>query len=118
MTYDKALRLLRTARNPANGKPIANNTRLFDRGDHIAIRLHNTDIIKLYPNGVVVLRHGGWQTITTKDRLNRYTDACIENRRGTWYLRDGREFYNGMTLHGPRPVAPIHEADLLWREAA
>lgn len=64
----------------ANGRRIANNT--FKRptadGGGIAIRLHSTDIIVVEPCGRngrddrVTLDTGGWQTVTTRDRLNAF----------------------------------------------
>ena len=43
MTHTEAINTLATARSQAAGKPLANNTRLYDRGTHSAIRLHDTD---------------------------------------------------------------------------
>lgn len=80
-------------------RPLANNTtaRLLDDGG-IAIRLHQTDIVTLTPRGTVVLNSGGWLSATTKERLNRYTNAGISQRAGVWYMRDGSLFYDGMEL--------------------
>ena len=34
--------------------------RIVDRGDHCAVRFHNTDIIRAYENGDIVLSSNGW----------------------------------------------------------
>ena len=38
------------------------------RGENIALKLHNTDIVTLYPTGDMSLNTGGWYTVTTKER--------------------------------------------------
>ena len=77
-----------TARNRANGKPLENNTRLFDRGDHFAVRLHNTDVVRIYPDGWS-LHTEGYSSLTTKDRLNKYSPVRIFQRDFVWYVQDG-----------------------------
>lgn len=52
----------------------------------IIIRQHNTDIITYYQDGTVRLNSGGWRTLTTKDRLNQLTRACISQEKGIWYV--------------------------------
>lgn len=43
----------------------------IDRKDHMAVRFHNTDIIKAYPDGRLTIDCGGWAGhITTKTHLN------------------------------------------------
>jgi hypothetical protein len=43
-----------------------------------AIRLHNTDIIKFFPDGTIELNSSGWRTATTKNRMNKYLPAEID----------------------------------------
>jgi len=85
MNHQEASLLMDTARNRANGKPLENNTRLFDRGDHFAVRLHNTDVVRIYPDGWS-LHTGGYSTVTTKDRLNKYGPLTIYQRDWIWYV--------------------------------
>ena len=43
------------------------NFRVIKRGENMAVRLHNTDILTAYPNGDVVLNCRGWvHSMTTK----------------------------------------------------
>ena len=88
MNHQEASLLMDTARNRANGKPLENNTRLFDRGDHFAVRLHNTDVVRIYPDGWS-LHTEGYGSLTTKDRLNKYSPARIFQRDFVWYVQDG-----------------------------
>ena len=61
-----------------DSRKVANNTYLVKRsigtnGDEpISLRLHSTYILTWYPDGCVEYNHGGYTTVTTKDRLNRY----------------------------------------------
>ena len=48
-----------------------NHYRVIDRGTHMAVRFHNTDIIKAYPDGRITIDCEGWaDRITTKTHLN------------------------------------------------
>jgi hypothetical protein len=48
-----------------------NHYRVIDRGTHMAVRFHNTDIIKAYPDGKITIDCEGWaDRITTKTHLN------------------------------------------------
>ena len=35
------------------------------------VTYHATDVVTVYPNGRIDLNHGGWQTPTTKTRMNQ-----------------------------------------------
>ncbi len=68
-------------------RPLARNTRVRREGDDIVVQLHSTDIAFLKSDGAVTLNSGGWQTPTTKERLNLFLTnyrLVQENRR--WYL--------------------------------
>ena len=93
----------------ARGRKLESNTYLEHRSfDEIAVRLHSTDVITFHPDGRVVLNTGGWTTVTTKDRMNRYMPSGwrVWSERGRWLVgRNGaysnplRAFEDGMTLH-------------------
>jgi hypothetical protein len=104
-------------------RPIANNTRIIRRDDEtIALRLHNTDIILWRADGSAELRADGWQTVTTKDRLNRFSPVGddgysarypIASDRGRWmvYDRQGRmvDVNSGATWPRWRPVCRFYD---------
>jgi hypothetical protein len=105
MNYESVKELFETARLSANGKPIARNTRIFERQNNdYAIRYHETDIMTFRNNGEVVLNSGGWRTYSTKERLNRFMPEGkqIFQVSGIWYITDGTRkvaFEDGMTLN-------------------
>lgn len=93
---------------------IANNT--FERmdGDDRVIRLHNTDIIRFKPGGSVVLDSGGWQTVTTKERMNLLSGYSITQEKGLWSVgRSGGDtvpYFDGITLPGAFNNKPVDTA--------
>jgi hypothetical protein len=95
-------------------KVVGNNTVEYERADGTqAIRLHHTDVVTFEPNGDVVLNSGGWKTVTTKERINRYLRArlhqslSVYSERGRWWILDERRdgdvripFVDGVVLPG------------------
>lgn len=83
-------------------KKIDNNTYLerYDGGSvsRISLRLHKTNIIDYLSDGEVRVQTGGYVTVTTKDRLNKYSNAWITQRNFQWYNRDGSTFTEGQRV--------------------
>jgi len=105
--YEKADEVLQ-GRNKDSRK-LENNTYLIRHKDCIAVRLHATDIVTYYPNNTSKLNTGGWQTVTTKDRMNKYSKASILQRSSLWYIEDENgdmlPFTNNMIINdkgGPK----------------
>ena len=87
------------------GVRLENNTYLIKHADCYSVRLYETDIIDIYPNKWV-FSNGGYRTITTRDRINRYSMLSISVSQYVWYYRigdwtqdtDTKVFENGLTL--------------------
>ena len=86
-------------------KKIGNNTivhRLDD--DTVAIKYHRTNILKINQENVVTISTGGWETVTTKDRLNQFLRCrgfYIFQKKGTWYISGNDEtvpYEDGMRI--------------------
>lgn len=93
VTYDKS------AIRP---KFIAPNTVVYYRDGCKVMRLHQTDIMVWSADGATVkLYTGGWQTVTTKERLNRFAPGHgrIFSDKGVWYIAPGVVFYEGIELN-------------------
>lgn len=82
LTYSQAKNLMKTARDPANGKPLQYATKLYDRGAYMAVQHHATDIVKIMPNGTFELSCGGHThhkgnsnrpSVTTWARMTSYS---------------------------------------------
>lgn len=94
--YDSAARVLAGGRSKDSRK-IANNTWLERRGDHeIAVRLHGTDVVTFHDDGSVTFRTGGWNTSTTRARLNAYAPAGAQ-----FFTRKGRMYFTGKGFETP-----------------
>ena len=94
MTWLSAVDTIRKARNPAAGKPIQNNTRLFQRGEgderEFGIVLHGTEVVTIHSDGTYTLRNGGYNTVTTLDRIRRWSPMTWQQlltEHGDWYIR-------------------------------
>lgn len=95
LTYAEAEKLFESARDPDAGKPLAHNTRLERSWERTVgvesvavyhVRLHTTRVVSIHPDHYV-LRTGGWETMTTRNRIHRFSPARIETVRGRgWYV--------------------------------
>lgn len=73
--------------NGRTRRKLENNTYLERRSDTtIAVKLHATDVVTYHLDGPTVLNSGGWKTVTTKDRINKYSPVRLFTERGVWYL--------------------------------
>lgn len=118
-SYDEAAEVLASGRDKDSRK-IANNTWLERRGENaIAVRLHGTDVVTFHDDGSVQFSTGGWNTSTTRARLNAYAPAGVRlyTRRGVLYFdatnfnlplpaTEGMRYYpqTGGVLDGSRTV--------------
>ena len=96
MNYEQARKIMKTARDPAKGKPIANNTRLRYNQfrDYYSVRLHGNEILKIFPDRFEPY-DAGWRTVTTKARLNEYMPiGRIHQKDFTWYYTIGDTTYD------------------------
>lgn len=69
-------------------RPLECNTRLIRLDDlAIGVKYHDTIIVTYYKHrDDVLLNSGGWQTLTTRDRMERYTTVRIAQRKFKWYV--------------------------------
>lgn len=100
MTYAEMLNLVNGKTNRQERK-IGNNTYAeIEHDKSISVRLHGTDVVRFYPNGLVKLNSGGWRTHTTKQRINKYSPVGVFQKNFEWYLDDGRPFEDNMLVGG------------------
>lgn len=100
LDYEKANYSLQ-GRNQDRRK-VENNTYLERRdGGDIAVRLHGTDVVTYHKNGSMTFDTGGFYSVTTKDRMNKYSPFRFYSVKGRWYVSadgEGVPYVNGMTL--------------------
>ena len=80
------------------------NTKVRLHDGRIIVRLHSTDIAEVdTKNNSITLRTGGWETVTTKERMNAVLHAFgssyrVYQRDFQWYVASyAQEFpFNGI----------------------
>ena len=101
MTHNEAVTMVRGKRN-AKRRKVGNNTYASILDDNsVAITLHSTDVVTIHDDGTYTLRTGGWQTVTTKDRINQYSPVRVHQRNFEWFVTlNGKEypFMEGMVV--------------------
>jgi len=156
MTYDEVhkMMLLRPNSKTSDRKKVANNTyiekayfpvdqchvrkgMLVFHGEHggyevqgYSLRLHKTIVLSWLPDGSIILNSGGWQTVTTKARINSFLPRgwTLYQERGVWMVEKWRNppepddhlisdglwlFEDGMIL---RPDSTVEGAELVDTE--
>lgn len=110
LSYKEAQEMMKTARH--GRRKLENNTWLEGRGPgqrfdcrgfvepDFAVRLHNTDVVTIHPDGSYTLNSGGWRTVTTKSRLS-YANASVWSDRGQWKVATKRKTMPGDKWSGP-----------------
>jgi hypothetical protein len=53
----------------------------------IVMKLHGNEIIRWYPDGTIAISDGGYASVTTKQRLNQFTNARVFQKNHDWYYR-------------------------------
>ncbi len=99
MTHAEAKSKFNRCRNKDLGYKLAGNTRIQKRGHAFAIRLYDTDIVIIRPDGKYRLNTRGWRTLLTKDRMNSVLPCCIWQQSGVWHI--GKDVYEDGMLIGP-----------------
>ena len=84
-----------------DSRVLCNNTRAVRHDDAVGIVLHNTEIVTFYADGRIRITQGGWETATTRARIN----ACIYPY-GFVFRRDWITRYTS-AFSGPRGETEI-----------
>lgn len=88
-----------------SSKILGNNTvvRRID-ADTVAIKYHNTDILTISQDDTIKINTNGYETVTTKDRLNQFLRCkgfYIFQKKGVWYISDRKDtaaYFDGMRI--------------------
>jgi len=93
MTHSEAVSMVHGKRN-AKRRKVGNNTYAEILHDNsVGIMLHSTYVVKIHPDNTYTLQTGGWQTVTTKDRINQYSPVRVYQRKYEWFVKiNGKEF--------------------------
>ena len=95
LTYAEAKEMMVRSRD--GRRKLANNTYLIEQWEPstesilYAVRLHATDVVTLHPDGSYTLDSGGWDTPTTKERINRFAPVAVWAEKRKWRIAPRRE---------------------------
>ena len=67
-----------------HGTPFKQSNTKVEAG---VLTLHGNPIAKV-ENGKLFISSAGWETATTKDRLNALPDVSVHQKKGVWYLNN------------------------------
>lgn len=102
MSFYDAKTKMDYARNPNKRVKIDNNTWIRKEGSLYIITLYTSDIIKAYPNHIFELYTRGYWTLTTKNRINKFSPALICQHNYIWYIQTSiyskYPFYEGIKI--------------------
>jgi hypothetical protein len=96
LTFEKASTMIRRG----DSKRLSGvATYLYKRDDDTyAVRYHRTDVVLIHRDGTYTLNSGGWQTATTKARINEYSPARLYQSKHEWYIEGKRPFHDGVKI--------------------
>lgn len=83
-SYEQAEKIL----GARASKLIGLNTKIQRNGDAIGITLHSTEVARFTVDGGLIVSTGGWNTVTTRERINRYLPQGLRvwTERGVLYI--------------------------------
>jgi hypothetical protein len=72
-----------------------NNTKIETKNDRVIVKLHKTNIVA-FNRDVICLNTGGYNTVTTRKRMNEVSKAYdlgykVFQQEGKLYVNDGKE---------------------------
>lgn len=87
-THADMIALIRGKTNRDRRK-LGNNLWGFIRTDGaVAIMLHFTYIVILYPDGTAMVNSGGYHTHTTKKRINQFSPIKVYQKNWEWFFEN------------------------------
>ncbi len=102
MLYKEAEAQFNRCRDKNVGAKIDNNTCLCKRGYAFAVKLHDTDVVIIRPNGTYRLYSGWYRTPVTKRRINSILpNGIVSQTKGLWHFGPndtGAFFREGMLI--------------------
>lgn len=82
----------------------------------IALRYHDTFVVRLFSSGDFILDSGGWLTLTTKSRINSLGVCQVYQKNFKWYVTFNEKDYpfsNGMLLQFNGKVIDRHGREVI-----
>jgi hypothetical protein len=99
LNYERCLETIKSQkRRNLDTKKLDDNTYLrLDSGGDFKVKFHNTDIITVHADDSFTVTIDGWNTVTTRKRLNDLLPGRFYTQKGTLYF-GGTVFFEGMKI--------------------
>jgi cytochrome c biogenesis protein ResB len=120
LSFDGLMRFL----NGRDEKRLGHNTSVLKTQDWrsnldaVAVKYHNTNILTVNSVGIVTINTNGWETNTTKDRLNQFLRCkgmYIYQKKYKWYITSDfgtLPYVDGMQIFPDgKLIAPVDSFD-------
>ena len=113
LSFDDAVKTLKGK----DSKKLENNTYLVRvDADSVGVKLHNTVVVYIYKSGNYQYDSGGWRSVTTKDRINKYGPVGIHQKDNVWYIGEGIYEDGVMLDNDGKPLLPLREPDKVQKK--
>lgn len=84
-------------------RKLCNNTYLERIDDEtFGVLYHRTYVVKIHKDGTYTLNNGGWETSTTKERMNAYSPVSIYQKNFIWYVGNSNLYEKTIFVNGMR----------------
>lgn len=70
------------------------------------VKYHDTEILTYYPDGAIKVQSGGWYTMSTRDRIERFSGIRINQESGFWTIAKMGGKYGNTAV---KPFVPYHD---------
>jgi len=116
MTHEEATQKFKRCRDKTNGYRLGNNTRLQQRGRAFAVRYYDTDVVMIRPDNTYRLNSDKWYTVTTKERINRFSPCRLSQTHGMWHINSVPYTDRMLIDSGGNPIhLPSYTIDDVWK---
>ena len=93
------------------------NVSIIKSANSIEIELYNTDIVTYLSNGIIVVKTGGWNTVSTAEGISAVSPYSCYRERGTVYICVGNEKYvvrdAGTVIQDQKVLNPLQETRVI-----
>ena len=98
--YDDAMDFL--MEKDSLSRKVGHNTYVVSRSiDTVAIKYHDTDIVTYHRGGRITFNDGGWDSVTTRERMGQFSDIAFHRIKGvTHYTPRIYDEVGGYYRHG------------------
>lgn len=99
LTYQEARTKFANCKDPEKGFKLSSGSRLLKSEESFVVRLYETNIVELSPDGEYRIDPGGWYTPYTRQEIEKFSPVRIRTDKGLWLI-DGKATTRPFTRAG------------------